>query len=61
MDRELDSRFSGPGSSPGWGIALCSWVRHVTFITVSLRPGVRMSTGEFNVGENPIQLGEAGW
>ena len=26
----LYSGASDPGSSPGWGIALCSWTRHFT-------------------------------
>ena len=35
----LGSRSSGPGSSYGWGTALCSWEKHFTFI-VPLHPGV---------------------
>ena len=31
----LDSRSSGPGSSPGRVIVLCSWARHFT-LTVPL-------------------------
>ena len=34
MDIALDSRWSGPSSSPGWGTALymCSQVRHFTLV-----------------------------
>ena len=31
----LDSGSNGPGSSPGWGTAMCPWARHCT-LTVSL-------------------------
>ena len=30
----LDSGSNGPGSSPGQGTALCSWVRHLTVIVL---------------------------
>ena len=30
MVRALDSGSSGPGSSTGWVIVLCSWARHLT-------------------------------
>ena len=29
MVSALDSRSNGQGSSPGWGIALFSWTRHL--------------------------------
>ena len=33
MVSALDSGSNGPGSSPGWGTALCSsWARHFTHI-----------------------------
>ena len=32
MISALDSGSSDPGSSSGWGTALCSWVRHFTLI-----------------------------
>ena len=32
MVSALDSRSNGPGSSPGWGRAMCSWARHFTLI-----------------------------
>ena len=32
MVSALDSGLDGPGSSPGRGIALCSWSRHLTLI-----------------------------
>ena len=32
MVSALDSGLNGPGSSPGWGTALCSLARHLTFI-----------------------------
>ena len=32
MDSALDSGLSGPGSSPGWVIALCSWARHLGLV-----------------------------
>ena len=30
MVSALDSGSNGPGLSPGWGTALCSWARHFT-------------------------------
>ena len=30
MVSALDSESNSPGSSPGWGTALCSWARHFT-------------------------------
>ena len=45
MVSALDSRFRGPGSSPGQDIALCSWARHFTPThSASLHPGVKMGT-----------------
>ena len=35
MVSALYSGLRGPGSSPGWAIALCSWARHFT-LTVPL-------------------------
>ena len=35
MVSALDSGSDGPGSSPGWGTAMCSWARHST-LTVPL-------------------------
>ena len=32
MVSALDSGSGGPGSSPGWGTALCSWARYFTLI-----------------------------
>ena len=32
MVSALDSGLNGPGLSPGWGTALCSWARHFTLI-----------------------------
>ena len=32
MVGELDSGSNGLSSSPGWGIALCSWARYFTLI-----------------------------
>ena len=32
MASALDFGSNGPGSSPGWGTALCSWARHFTLI-----------------------------
>ena len=32
MVSALDSGSNGPGSSPGWGTALCSWARNFTLI-----------------------------
>ena len=39
----------------GGDIPLCSWASHFTLLTVSpsLHPGVKMGTGELNVGCNP--------
>ena len=35
MVSALDSGWSGPGSRPGRGSALCFWARHFTFIVLS--------------------------
>ena len=32
MVSALDSVSGGPGSSPGWGTALCSWARYFALI-----------------------------
>ena len=50
MASALDSKSAGPGSSPGWGTALCSWARHFTLV-VPL--STQMGTGNLLLGGNP--------
>ena len=38
----LDSGSRGTGSSPGWGIVLCSWARHFTLRSIN---GYRRNAG----------------
>ncbi len=51
MVSALDSRLSGPGPSPPWSTALCSWARHLTHSPLSTQV-YKMGTGEFTAGDN---------
>ncbi len=45
-----DSGSSGPGSSPGRGIALCSMARHFTLVMPLSTEVYKMGTGVFTAG-----------
>ena len=50
----LDSGVSGPGSSPGQDIVLCSWTRHFT-LTVPLSTQVyKWVPVNLMLGGNPV-------
>ena len=53
MVRALDSRASGPGSSPGRGHCIVFLGKTLYSHSASLDPGVQMGTGELNAGGNP--------
>ena len=48
----LDSRSSGPGSSPGRGHCVVLG-ETLNSHSASLHPGAQMGTGKFNAGGNP--------
>ena len=62
MASALNFKSSGPGSNPGRDITLCFWERQFT-LTVSLHPGVKIGTSEFNAATDwhPIQGGVGGF
>jgi len=49
----LDSRLSGPGSSPGQGHCVVFLGNTLCSDSASLHPGVQMGTSEFNPGASP--------
>ena len=53
MVRALDSGASAPGLSPGRGHCVVFLGKTLHSHSVSLHPGVLMSTGEFDAGSNP--------
>ena len=54
MVSALDSGASTPGSSPGWGHCVVFLGKALYSHGASLHPGVKMGTGEFNAGGNPV-------
>ena len=53
MVSALDSRASGPGSSPGRGHCVVFLGKILYSHSASLHSGVQMGTGELNAGGNP--------
>ena len=53
MVSALDSKSSGPGSSPGQGHCDVFLGKALYSHSASLHPGVQMGTGKFNTGGNP--------
>ena len=49
----LNSRVSGPGSSPARGHSVVFLGKTLYSHMASIHPGVEMGTGEFNAGDNP--------
>ena len=54
MVSALDSGASGPGWSPGWGHCVVFLGKTLYSRSASLHPGVKMGTGKFNAGSNPV-------
>ena len=52
MVSALDSRSSGPGSSPGWGHCVVFLAKTLHSHSASLHPGVLMGTSKY-AGGNP--------
>ena len=52
MVSALDSRSSGPGSSPGWGHCVVFLGKILYSHSASLHPGVQMGTSKY-AGGNP--------
>ena len=53
MVSALDSGASGPGSSPGWDIVLCSWARHFTLIMPLSTQVYKWVLANLMLGGNP--------
>lgn len=53
MVSALNSRSSGPHSSPGWGHCVVFLGMTLDSHSAPPHPGVQMGTGEFNAGVNP--------
>ena len=53
MFSALDSRSSGPGSSPGLGHCVVFLGKTLHSHSTSLHPGVQSGAGEFNAGGKP--------
>ena len=50
MVSALDFRWSGPGSSPGWGHCVLFLGKTLYSRSASLRPGVQMGTSKYAGG-----------
>ena len=53
MVSTLDSGSNGPGSSSGWGTALCSWARHFTPIVPLSTQVYKWVPANLHAGGNP--------